>query len=37
VAMLYHQQYCGCVFSEYDRFKDTRLHLWPVPENPARD
>ena len=29
VAMLYHQQYCGCVFSEYDRFKDTKTHLWP--------
>jgi epoxyqueuosine reductase len=28
VKMLYHQQYCGCVFSEYDRFKDTRTHLW---------
>lgn len=21
---LYRQQYCGCVYSEYDRFKDTR-------------
>ena len=31
VKMLYHQQYCGCVFSEYDRFKDTSTHLWPVP------
>ena len=31
VKMLYHQQYCGCVFSEYDRFKDTRTHLWPPP------
>ena len=30
VKMLYHQQYCGCVFSEYDRFKDTSTHLWPV-------
>ena len=30
VAMLYRQQYCGCVFSEYDRFKDTNTHLWPV-------
>ena len=29
VKMLYHQSYCGCVFSEYDRFKDTRTHLWP--------
>ena len=25
---LYLQQYCGCVFSEYDRFKDTGLHLY---------
>ena len=31
-AMLYKQQYCGCVFSEYDRFKDTIAHVWPVPE-----
>lgn len=31
VKMLYHQQYCGCVFSEYDRFKDTKTHLWPAP------
>ncbi len=31
VHMLYRQQYCGCVFSEYDRFKDTQIHLWPVP------
>ena len=29
VKMLYHQQYCGCVYSEYDRFKDTAVHLWP--------
>ena len=29
VKMLYHQQYCGCVFSEYDRFMDTKTHLWP--------
>ncbi|MDR0994008.1 MAG: epoxyqueuosine reductase QueH [Verrucomicrobiota bacterium] len=30
-GMLYHQQYCGCIFSEYDRFKDTTTHLWPPP------
>ena len=30
VKMLYRQQYCGCVFSEYERYKDTTLHLWPV-------
>lgn len=34
VKMLYHQQYCGCIFSEYDRFKDTTLHLW-LPPGPA--
>lgn len=26
---LYCQQYCGCIFSEYERFKDTGLHLYP--------
>ena len=25
---LYRQQYCGCVFSEYERFKDTTRHLY---------
>lgn len=25
---IYRQQYCGCIFSEYDRFKDTNLHLY---------
>ena len=25
---LYKQQYCGCVFSEYDRYKDTSKHLY---------
>jgi len=25
---LYLQQYCGCVFSEYERFKDTTKHLY---------
>ena len=25
---LYLQQYCGCVFSEYERFKDTTQHLY---------
>jgi hypothetical protein len=25
---LYLQQYCGCVFSEYDRYKDTKKHLY---------
>lgn len=25
---LYLQQYCGCVFSEFERFKDTTKHLY---------
>jgi predicted adenine nucleotide alpha hydrolase (AANH) superfamily ATPase len=25
---LYMQQYCGCVFSEYERYKDTGVHLY---------
>ncbi len=25
---LYRQQYCGCIFSEYERYKDTGLHLY---------
>lgn len=25
---LYRQQYCGCIFSEYERFKDTTTHLY---------
>lgn len=34
--MLYHQPYCGCVFSEYDRFHTTHHHLWPVPPDESR-
>lgn len=26
---LYKQSYCGCVFSEYDRYHATTTHLWP--------
>ena len=26
--MLYHQNYCGCIFSEYERFKDTSRQLY---------
>lgn len=26
--MLYRQSYCGCIFSEYERYKDTTLHLY---------
>lgn len=29
---LYKQSWCGCVFSEEDRYANTRLHLWPVEE-----
>jgi len=25
---LYHQTYCGCVYSEYDRYKDSAQHLY---------
>ena len=25
---LYKQQYCGCIFSEYDRYKDTTKHIY---------
>ncbi|NIA21536.1 MAG: hypothetical protein GWP05_06125 [Anaerolineaceae bacterium] len=28
---LYRQQYCGCLFSEYDRYKDTGLHRYRGP------
>lgn len=27
--MLYRQQYCGCIFSEAERFAPTRTHLYP--------
>jgi len=27
-AGLYKQQYCGCIFSEYDRYKDTTVHTY---------
>ena len=36
VHMLYRQQYCGCVFSEYDRFKNTAAHVWPPPAGDGR-
>lgn len=26
--MIYRQSYCGCIFSEYERYKDTTLHLY---------
>ncbi len=25
---LYRQQYCGCIFSEYERYKDTNRHVY---------
>ena len=28
---LYHQKYCGCIFSEYERFRDTTQHLYRGP------
>ena len=28
---LYHQQYCGCVYSEYDRYRDTGTGLLKEP------
>ena len=28
---LYLQQYCGCIFSEYERFKDTTKHMYRGP------
>lgn len=28
---LYHQKYCGCIFSEYERYKNTNLHLYCGP------
>ncbi len=30
---LYKQKYCGCIFSEFDRYKNSRKHKLPVPEN----
>jgi hypothetical protein len=26
--MLYKQSYCGCIFSEYERYKDTTRNLY---------
>ena len=28
---LYLQQYCGCIFSEYERFRDTKKHVYRGP------
>ncbi|HUU43278.1 MAG TPA: epoxyqueuosine reductase QueH [Planctomycetota bacterium] len=34
---LYRQQYCGCVYSEYDRYRDTGEHLYrPGDKGPGR-
>ena len=37
VFSLYKQQYCGCVFSEEERFAPTVTHLYPPPPSPPRD
>ena len=34
---LYRQQYCGCIFSEYERYRDTRLHLYRGAGGPAEE
>jgi len=34
---LYRQQYCGCIFSEFERYRDTHLHLYRGPGGPAQD
>jgi predicted adenine nucleotide alpha hydrolase (AANH) superfamily ATPase len=28
---IYRQQYCGCVFSEHERYRDTAVHLYREP------
>ena len=28
---LYRQQYCGCIFSEYERYRDTNRHVYRRP------
>jgi hypothetical protein len=33
---LYLQNYCGCIFSEYERYKDTTLHAYKGDKRPAR-
>ena len=38
--MLYRQSYCGCIFSEYERYKDTTRNLyegWKLKENMANN
>lgn len=32
---LYRQQYCGCIFSEYDRYHDTAEHVYRPAREPA--
>ena len=31
---LYRQIYCGCIFSEYDRYRDTTKHLYGASDGP---
>ncbi|MDR0362429.1 MAG: epoxyqueuosine reductase QueH [Planctomycetota bacterium] len=33
---IYRQQYCGCVFSEEERYRNTNTHLYPLPEKPGK-
>lgn len=32
---LYRQQYCGCIYSEYDRYRDTDEHLYRGAASPS--
>ena len=34
---LYRQQYCGCIFSEYDRYRDTKEHVYRPVSPPAAE
>jgi len=31
---LYRQQYCGCIFSEYERYKDTKVEIYRGTQGP---
>lgn len=33
---LYRQQYCGCIFSEHERYRDTARHLYQPSKPPTR-
>lgn len=34
---LYLQSYCGCIFSESERYRDTKLHLYKGPGGPGHE